>query len=141
MAWKVRKLAKGTPRNFTLGQLLDAIEQNGLPKNKGRFWYSNGVSDSYFRGPNVETFEVETACAIGQGALNLGVDYDDLLKGLNTFYSASRSNRLGDSIMARNDAHGWTLKGIAKHYRDKYRSHLEDHVTMPVKYVVISKEH
>ena len=108
-------------KEITLGQVLDAIEQNGLEQITGSYFrYSNG--STYFNNGAAPI----GACAIGQGAINLHVDADALVGALDKLIKVNQNGGLGNSIIRANDSKGWTFKEIATHYRNKYSRRLND---------------
>lgn len=66
----------------TIGQVLDAIEQNGLPQAFNKFFVGKGGRFVSQRNPA----GVGAACAVGQGAYNLGVEARSLERMLSSGY-------------------------------------------------------
>lgn len=132
MGWKVTRLENETVREYTLGDVLAAIEQNGLPKADGAYWLKPNHTHI---SANASEFEVGSACAMGQGALNLNTDYNTLHLALKDFRN-SKGRDLGDSIIGRNDGHKWSLKSIGRYYREKFHSRLNDKVLITEKFKV-----
>lgn len=111
---KVDASSFGEPMNFvefTLGDVFDAIENNGLKQITGEFvQYSEGKPIS--------------ACAIGQAAVNLKVDYNKLTNALNRF-SKPNGLPLGDRIIRMNDKYNANFKNIAKNFRRDFKHVLD----------------
>lgn len=80
----------------TLATVARAIRKNGWKQVTGEFIKK-------------ENGKVVGACALGQAALNLGVEGNDLLEALNDF----DENELGAQIIEWNDTNKWTLAQIA----------------------------
>lgn len=133
MSWKVRKLSNPVWHVFTLREILQAIEDNGLPQAMGAFWKNNTSSYDW---ETEEEFEVYAACAIGQGALNLGVDYNDLSIKLGSFQRVKRGSLLNKSIMTRNDGSKWSVPRIGRHFKKIFEAFLDNTVELQVKYEV-----
>jgi hypothetical protein len=85
-------MAKGGTTTITLAEAADAIIKNGLPKHKG--WQKR------------EGGKVVAACAIAQGARNLGCTYASLssaLRAIKVFDGGSTEKPLNDFIIELND--------------------------------------
>jgi hypothetical protein len=91
-------------REITLGDLVDAIEQNGLAKHQG----------SYFAHTNGK---LSGGCAFGQAAFNLGVRPSSL-----RMETADISENLQSLIIRLNDGTDLSLPEIAHAVRMKYSS-------------------
>lgn len=126
MGWTVKVKSKPINKEFTLGQILDAIEANGLPKANETYWKQ--------KPPNTFGFEVDSACAIGQGALNLGVSWSELSGVLRTIrYGTSN---LEISIIHKNDNRGWKIPRIGQFYKERFADRLNEKYNLTVKYEV-----
>lgn len=107
-------------KDITLGDVFDAIEKNGYPQIRGNFIKYKGDDD---------TNDVIGACAVGQGALNLGVAPTELGYHLANIKVGDRP--LSDAIFSRNDGSKWKCKTIATFFRKKLEGQL-DTVVMKV---------
>lgn len=99
-------------KKLTVAQVVDAIEQNGYKQSFGQLY-------NYGEG---------SACAIGQGALNLGVNANDLSRQLNLFSNISFRGKLVDLasyIIQRNDNLHHKPQSIAKSIRINFPQLLE----------------
>lgn len=127
MGWHVSKTTARTKR-VSLGEILDAIEQNGLPQAHGTFWRFAKREDGKkypIGSTNYVPMDVEAACAIGQGALNLGCDYNHLVTVLAQV-RMSKGRRLDTGIIRGNDTNKWSLQRIARFYRGVLRDRLNE---------------
>jgi hypothetical protein len=90
-------------KSFTVSQILDAIEENGLPQTKKGYW--RGVRNFVERRVNVKS-----ACALGMAAYNLHA------------LGPSSCNVMPYSIeiISWNDVDGLTFKEIADKYRKEH---------------------
>lgn len=137
MAWTVRRLTHPYEKAFSLDELLAAIEQNGLPQAFSGFWKQpSGVWADTGGAWTKAEFQVEAACAIGVGALNIGANYTDLEQALHRFRN-TKNKGLDESIIARNDSHHWSPKKIAQYYRESFRDGLQVRVPVKISYEVI----
>ena len=109
-------------RELTLREITDAIEKNGLPQTKGMYWDSKHAD--WNAANRTWTYEVGAACAIGQAAINLGVDYDALTDFL---LDIGRGNKtLYHYITGKNDGvDGLSLKEIADKIRKNHKAKLD----------------
>jgi hypothetical protein len=123
MQYKIKYLSEPETITLTVRQLLDAIEKNGLPQERGTFVRTSNTFEGWS--------SVLGACAIGQAALNLGVDWYDLESGFAEVKTKGR-RLLINSIIGRNDSHGWSYKEIAEYYREKFADRLDEPVTFKV---------
>lgn len=123
MSWRVKKKA-GKVKRITLAELFDAIEANGLPQTRGGYWT---FTNKTYGGDN--TFGIGSACAIGQAALNLGIDYSDLEYAFENFKN-TKGTKLTDAIINKNDALHWNYKAIANWGRKSYAEQLGDTVNV-----------
>ena len=79
-------------KTVTLGEVVEAMRANGLPKHQG--WSRR------------EGGEIVAACSIAQAAIRLEVDWYDLEKALNqieVFNGSNELQRLGSLIISLND--------------------------------------
>ena len=84
-------------KKVTLLEMAQAIQMNGYPKIKGSMGNEQG------------------ACAIGQGAINLGVSPDSLYSALNQLNICGwYKDRAGDSVMSLNDNTNKSVGEIGK---------------------------
>lgn len=88
----------------TVGQFLDALEQNGLDTATGKwFELANGLNPLFsleFRNES----PIERACPLGQAAINLGVWWEDLRWSLRRFVDSSGGGAdIAAIIMGMND--------------------------------------
>jgi hypothetical protein len=101
-------------KEFTLNDFIDAIEKNGLKKIQGQYI-------KYDDTPIVPI----AGCALGQAAINLGVDYASLDGRIDTI-----SHRLRQMIVDLNDETELSLPEIAYAVRQHYtRTFLNRKVT------------
>jgi hypothetical protein len=94
----------GTTKTVTLGDAVDAIIENGLPKYEG--WEKRDKKG-----------ELVAACSIAQGARNLGVTYSSLsraLAAIDVFDGASTETHLSSYIMRLNDGSSRSVKDIGE---------------------------
>ena len=117
-------------KKVTIGQVLDAIEENGLPQITGQLYYREY---DYTEKHYVYT----GACAIGQAAINLGVDGDYLVAALDDLSKAKQG--LAHWVIRRNDADGWDYKKIARHFRKVYKDRLNLEVEVEAKTYIVKK--
>lgn len=134
MGWRIRKVSKHD-KKFTLGDILDAVIANGLPKERGTYW-NRGIDWKY----EDEEFTIGSACAIGQAALNLGVPYGVLDTVLGKISYRQGSQSLGHSIIRTNDGSNKSVPEIGEHYKRVYKNKLNLEYTLPVEYEIISKD-
>lgn len=109
---------------FTLGDVLDAIEKNGLPQSRGYFFRESVDEDLGFgieeKGIDSPSFlshyrgKIKSACAIGQAAVNLGI-----YPKINT-NDDTQLYEILSSIMIMNDTDNYTFKEIADNLRTRY---------------------
>lgn len=138
MAWKINFIPEPETVTYTLGQFLDSIEMNGLPQKDGDYWHDGKWSVSDYQ-PRVTSLMISSACAIGQAALNLEVGFNELTSVINKEFRTKGRRGLADSIIGRNDGHRWSYKSIARYYRKKFESRLDD--TFTVKRIIsVDKE-
>lgn len=104
-------------RKVTGEQVADAIKLGGYPVGKGHFFYSHSddpedkiVTDEHLYAHGVG--KIHQACALGIGALNLGVSAFDLSKSLGESDLA-----LLDTIFKANDKDGKTVEQISRMVR------------------------
>lgn len=83
----------------TVREVIDAIEKNGYPQGFGRLIRFN------------ENSELEGACAIGQAAINLGVDEMVLYRELS--YLIHKKFSVKAMIVSLNDTERYPLPAIA----------------------------
>lgn len=108
----------------TVAKILDAIEDDGYEQSIGRLvkkgWEEReGIVDE-MGYPKYDTI-VEYACAMGQAALNLGVDAQELynsdkLRSMTITYIGSYVSAIG-AIVDMNDDKRMSLKDIARAMR------------------------
>lgn len=133
MSWKVRDILS-KKRTISLGDFLDALEENGLPQAHAQYWsHDNKRVRSSIEGE----FEVGAACAIGQAALNLGTHYHELEAIMQTKFKNSKNVPLTSSIISRNDGSRWGIKQIARFYRRRFSNRLDETFDINVRYEVI----
>lgn len=105
-------------KKFTARDIIDSIEKNGLPQTVGAlFRQAEYLSPIY-------NFEEDTvigsACALGQAAINLGVDYSFV----DIFYNRAQEGFLG-YIVNLNDNQLLDFKGIADILRVEFGDKLD----------------
>ena len=112
-----------TTKTLTLGQILDAIEQNGLPQTRDG-WFFKGYNPLFgrIRDQNVsaDLLTITEACALGQAAINLGVS--------PVFTVDDAPIDVFDEIVNMNDNSKMTFAEIARYFRDKYAQYLDTFV-------------
>jgi hypothetical protein len=92
-------------RQLTVGDIIDAIEKNGYPQGFGHYVQKNEYTGA-----------VESACALGQGMLNLGIGQRRITNALG--------GDIASRIISLNDSHHLPLKEIAKRIREQYAHRL-----------------
>jgi hypothetical protein len=92
-------------KKITVDDLIDAIEQNGLPKTKNQ----------YFSRQYGTSGKITGGCAFGQAALNLGVRPISL-----DTQTAILSGELRDMIIELNDLTTQSLPEIAQKIRARF---------------------
>jgi hypothetical protein len=103
-----------TKTTITVSEVIDAIEKNGYKQVKGT-WVGNDPITGEIVG-----------CAIGQGAINAGLDYSDLTRELNKIHQPRKDlATLGNLIMYLNDRRGRTIPEIVAHVREKFAAQLD----------------
>jgi hypothetical protein len=100
-------------REITIDDVLDAIEKNGLEQTFGSFFKTEG--EDYVNNPP-KSGKIIGACALGQAALNLGVNNFSLTDTLNL---ALPNTRLGQRIIKMNDHKKRSFAHIANYYRTR----------------------
>lgn len=105
---------------FSIGQFLDSIERNGIEQTKATYWNYLDNGDG--------TVTISSACAMGQAAANLGVDWALLEEGMN-YIKLRNGFRLIDGIIGKNDREGWDYKKIANYYRERLSTRLEEQIS------------
>lgn len=89
-------------KTVTVGEVVEAMRANGLPKNKG--WSNkNGFG------------EIVAACSIAQAAIRLEVDWHDLEAELNrieVFNGSAGPQPLGSYIIHLNDSTEFSISHI-----------------------------
>lgn len=109
-------------KEVTVGEFIDALERNGFRQARG-VWIAFNKDDS-----------VQRACAMGQAAINLGIDYEGLGLRLDI---PTRDNLfaggLSSLIMRLNDSKGLSCKAIAEEVRIKYAKKLNKKFTARVR--------
>lgn len=103
-------------KRITFKEVLDAIRQNGLPKEKGEFFRFEETKDS---SGNVTEKHAVAACALGQAAINLGVYAPDLYDSLNITGGEEDYVTFGENIAAMNDATDSTFEEIADFFEQE----------------------
>lgn len=107
-------------RTLTVGQVLDAIEENGYRKKTGL------LIDWAFDGTNVNRHKRPIgACAIGQGAINLDIHSGELQLALRDvkippiqIKEGIVVSDVGACIYSLNDLTGMSVSNIAKKVRN-----------------------
>jgi len=106
---------------FKVSEVIDAIEKNGYPKIKDVFIQKNPrVNILGFKYGS----KITGACAIGQAALNLGVFYEDLYRGLNKIQKGFHGSLKG-RIVELNDYTEMTIPEIAQQVREEFKDYLD----------------
>lgn len=110
-------------RAVKLSEVFDAIEKNGLPQIKNWFYEFKGFgkSDSLKRLNDT----IIGTCALGQAAVNLNADANQLYDQIN---EVEPFLRIGDIIAGWNDTTGLTYKEIADRGRKEFTDHLNREV-------------
>jgi len=109
---------------FTLEQILDAMEKNNYKKAKGTYFRVGRKAVNEL--PEID--ETFSACAIGQAAANLKQSRGDFVYSVLSRYNMDPKNicehlrykryeTLADIIVHLNDRHNMTVKSIAKRAR------------------------
>lgn len=136
MKIRVGKIVYDKPRTFTVSQLTESIRKNGIPQTKMSWWKGhNGVSVSSsgkFDGLGQETeaiYTVGSACAMGQAAVNLGVDYGSLDYQLGRLRLGDGLS-LGGIITRLNDVDSYTYQQIADYIEKNYADGLGNTFTL-----------
>lgn len=126
MAWLITGIAP-QETTISLADFLDSIEMNGLPQFRGDFWKDTGGGSIGSRIRTTTIVEVASACAMGQAALNLEVDYHALTVTINSLFRTDRGRKgLADAIIGRNDGMKWGYKSIANFYRKAFADRLDE---------------
>lgn len=95
-------------KTFTLAEVADAIEKNGLPQTFN--WYFRTSDGEGFNDSETSEYAAITAaCAVGQACINLGVE-TDWVTDLDVI----------DDIIMLNDKEKKSFKEIADHIRANY---------------------
>lgn len=129
-SWTMTYVEAPKTITYSLGDFLNSIERNGLPQITGDYW--KGYSGNSIPVGKVNTYlEVTAACAIGQSALNLEVDYRTLVSIVNKKFKTAGKRGLATSIIGRNDGHRWSYKRIAEYYRGKFANRLDETFEIP----------
>lgn len=115
---------------FTVGQFLDAVEKNNYKKARGAllkytqkayFAREESFRNRYYPRELVlasnrkKDAEVFSACAIGQGALNLDIEPQQLDNALATAVPKIRRD-----IVSLNDNTGMSVSEIGRKMKEKY---------------------
>lgn len=97
-------------KTFTLEEILEALGQNNIPVAVGNLLrYSNR--------PSIGSVSViASACALGQCAINLGVDADKLQGALEIVHTKD-GTRLSSYIIEQNDSYKSSPDAVAKKVR------------------------
>lgn len=123
----------------TLGEIIDAMEKNGFPQiTRQMVEYSEKsltIGSDYTGKP-----EVIGACAMGQAALNLGVDPENLYQTIR-WYNSNKNNSeyppqyplltLPIRVFNMNDQQGMSCADIAGKLRKEYADYLNVSLTIP----------
>jgi len=135
--WTITYLPEPETVTYSLGNFLDSIERNGLPQITGDYWRGDGkkIGESLglgsFAHHKTTTLEVNYACAFGQSALNLQVDYNALVAIIDRQFRTKHGRGLASTIISRNDGHKWKYKTIARFYREKFADRLNETFEIP----------
>lgn len=109
-------------KEVTVGDIIDAMERNGFRQARGAWVVLN------------QDGSVRRACAMGQAAINLGIDYEGMGKKLN---DVTRPNiyveGLSNIIMELNDEIGLSCKAIAEKVRIKYAKKLNKKIKFRIR--------
>lgn len=106
-------------------EIIDAIEQNGYKQIRGNYIkFVEGVLGNE-RGKE----NVLGACAIGQAALNLNVQWSSLEDALENIMIRQDMD-LAATIIELNDSFGLSCQKIAKEIREKYPEILDKEVDL-----------
>lgn len=107
--------------DITLADVVNAIRANGLKQVRHQYVGTgiNGV--------------VTSACALGQAAVNLGVNYNDLYSRLNGL-----GGNIGGTIIRMNDSDGLSFKTIADRIEDTFKFDLDKKIKTS-KYATLRK--
>lgn len=112
-------------KTFTVAELLDNIEKNGLNKITGNFFdygLEEGTSDLALVGK-----PVFGGCAVGQGVINLGVKEPDTWDWEN-----SEIDDLLEEIYESNDLFmDLSIAEIAQSMRTEFKHILDEKITAP----------
>ena len=118
-------------KEFTFGEFIDAIEENGLPQTFGSF-FRNKLQDGLSLNPRGIIW---SACAVGQGDINLGIRPDGWLGDWDGDVQFVR-----EQIYELNDIQRLSLPEIAQKVRDRYPTVLSTKIKAPVKTYKVVKE-
>lgn len=107
-------------KEFTIGEFLDAMEANGLPKVTGALYRTRvrgqviGLGEGRANDP---TIKIGAGCAIGQANINLGiVDYNS---NEEYFWEVRRY------VVEQNDKSGTSVPDIARRARKRFKRYLD----------------
>lgn len=124
----------GSLKEFTLGEFIDAVERDGLKQAIGTYFAND-------KGPlsNNPRSAIGAACAVGQGAINLGVspddwEYPDENHDRNYYgWDATKVQDVRAYIYDLNDSEKMPIPEIAQRVRETYPNHLDIKIKAPVK--------
>jgi hypothetical protein len=98
----------------TIADVIDAIEQNGLTQIYGDFVVTDREG------------KLVGACAVGQAAVNLKIDFQMLVHKLDYFTSKKRNLPLGTYIVRLNDSEHNSFSEIARKVRQYFHPVLKE---------------
>lgn len=123
-AYRVTLNGQTQPKTFTLGQLFDAIEQNGLEQIQGAFYRDlYGIDFNTLDTSRPQT--IDGACAIGMASINLGISATDIPAAL-----ADIDREITNEIADMNDIEYLTFQEIADRMRTRYAKQLHEEFTV-----------
>lgn len=113
---KVKVSPSGPNQRFTLNDLVTALELNGYKQGFGHYVKRSGD-------------KVLSACAMGQAALNIGIDYRRVSRAFSEIYSPYHGS-LSAYIIDLNDNRKLSIKKIGAKIREEYGDKLSTVTTL-----------
>ena len=96
-------------RFFKIKTLMEEIRANGIKQTTGQFVVKNSSG------------KVTAACAVGMGAVNLGIDWDDLNSALcRITVNSIHGTTLAAVITNLNDQNKWSFDKIATYVENTF---------------------
>lgn len=110
-------------KTFTVGDFIDAMERNGYPQARDGNWIVMTKDET----------KVRRACAMGQGLLNMGLDQMDfqhVFREVTYREGYYIRQNFTSFVMYLNDTEKLSIKKIAERAREKFKSVLNEKVTV-----------